>query len=71
VSETSSDAFDSIKDDSPRLRQVIKTYIMTRRHDGSMCDDAEVALRLRHQTCSARFTELRQRTFDRAIVEGD
>ena len=52
---TSSEAADSIKDDAPLLRRMITTC----RYGDATCDEVEVALGLRHQTCSARFTELK------------
>jgi hypothetical protein len=56
---TSAEAHDSIKDEAPYLRRIIETYIKRRKWHGATCDEVEVALGMRHQTASARFTELK------------
>jgi hypothetical protein len=38
----------------------VLAYIRDRGYDGATSDEAEVALGLTHQACSARFTELKR-----------
>jgi len=43
-----------------RDRTRIWGWVRTRRDIGAICDEAEVALGMTHQTASARFSELRR-----------
>jgi Fic family protein len=56
-SETSRQAAKEITLAAGTLRRLIYTFI--KEQNGATCDEAEVALNLRHQTASARITELR------------
>jgi hypothetical protein len=58
-SDTSEDAADSVKQSAPQIRERVFKYIDDCGVWGSTCDQAERDLRLSHQTCSARFNELR------------
>jgi hypothetical protein len=57
----SNEAFESIKGRQRRLdlRRVVE--FVGSRLQGSTCDEAEVALGLSHQTCSARFTDAKRK----------
>jgi hypothetical protein len=58
-SDTSIDAADSLDDGLlSRLRAQIFALVDVRGHHGATCDEIEVALKLRHQTASARLREL-------------
>jgi hypothetical protein len=46
------------REDARQLRYRVLQYVRECGQRGSTCDEAEVALGLTHQTCSARFTEL-------------
>lgn len=59
-SQTSRDAAAAIEPHLSRLKQLIFEYVKSCGPAGATCDDAEVALGLAHQTCSARFRELKQ-----------
>ena len=56
-SDTSKDAADSIGDVTA-LRAAVLDFIKSRGKKGATCDEAEMALGLKHQTASARFWEL-------------
>ena len=56
---TSKAAADSVADVAGSLRGVVLEAVR-RAPQGLTCDEAEVALSMRHQTCSARFRELVQ-----------
>lgn len=44
---------------APAQRTAILAFIRSRGVDGATCDEVEVALGMSHQTCSARFTDLK------------
>lgn len=57
-SETSKQAAEEIHLSAKSLRELVFKFI--EKHSlGATCDEVEVALNLRHQTASARITELR------------
>lgn len=56
--DTSAAAAESMKSLAPTLRDRVLSSIRGRHSEGMTCDEAEVALGLTHQTCSARFNEL-------------
>lgn len=56
--DTSAAAAESMKTKAPLLRERVLESIKARHSEGMTCDEAEVALGLSHQTCSARFNEL-------------
>lgn len=56
----SRDANEAVQPSKKALQQKIWDFIKRRGPHGATCDEAEVALGLSHQTCSARFTELAQ-----------
>ena len=59
--EYSAAANDRIAEDKNRLRNLIYSYIETCcEARGATCEEVERALGLRHQTASARITELRK-----------
>lgn len=43
------------------IRRRVRRYVETRGYIGATCDEIEHALDLRHQTASARITELKRR----------
>lgn len=57
--DTSREAYASIQEDLPTIRMSVLSWVRDQGAHGATCDEAEVALRLSHQTCSARFKELR------------
>ena len=58
-SRESREAFKRLKREiAERDKQFIERAVMRRDHHGLTCDEAERMLSMRHQTCSARFTEL-------------
>lgn len=59
--ETSDLAYESIIPHITRLADLVHTMIVARGLRGATCEEAEVELRLRHQTCSARLTELKDK----------
>jgi hypothetical protein len=61
-SDTSSDAADSIEPIAPLLRERVLNIIKTAGPMGLTCDECEAVLGMRHQTVSARVTELRNET---------
>jgi hypothetical protein len=69
MQETSTAALDSLEDKIPNIERQVFEYIKSRGRKGSTCDEAEIALGLRHQTCSARFTALSKR--DEIIDSGE
>lgn len=56
-SDTSTAAAESVQPVTGELRRRVLSFIRSRA-DGATCDEAEVALGLRHQTASARIREL-------------
>lgn len=56
-SDTSESAAESMAEHAPTLRLLVFKCIADQVH-GATCDEVEVALRLRHQTVSARIREL-------------
>ncbi len=77
----SAEARSSNQPKAPAQRTAILSFIRMKGLHGASCDEAEVALGLPHQTCSARFKDLkdegqietlgevrRTRTGSRAIV---
>lgn len=60
-SETSEEAAESMAPLAAEIRERVFKYIKDCGPWGSTCDMAEQALGLTHQTCSARFNELRNR----------
>lgn len=54
--DTSERAAQSMRPHAARLRNQVFAYIKSRRN--ATCDEVEVALRMRHQTASARIREL-------------
>lgn len=56
--DTSVEAHESIIPDKRRLRALVYKMIEETGKWGATCDEAELALNLTHQSCSARFTEL-------------
>lgn len=58
-SDTSKAAARSIEPDSKTLRGLILAFIRGRYPGGATCDEIERSMGLRHQTASARVTELR------------
>ena len=55
-SDTSFAASRSFGADS--LRELVRAHIASQGRNGATCDEVEVALDMRHQTCSARCREL-------------
>jgi hypothetical protein len=53
-------AHESVKEGVASLRNRIAAYVRERGRRGATCDEVEVALGLRHQTASARISELKQ-----------
>ncbi len=58
TSPTSVAAAESVKPDAGRLRGLVLGAIRKAGVAGLTCDECEVQLDMRHQTCSARFREL-------------
>lgn len=56
--DTSLAAYDSMGPDKRALKAAIHLQILGRRDQGATCEEMEIAMRLRHQTCSARINEL-------------
>lgn len=56
-SDTSRAAAESIEHELGRLQRLVLDFVSLRLH-GATCDEAELALSLKHQTASARFREL-------------
>lgn len=54
------EAFDTSRATADRDRGRIVRLAKRRGSDGLTCDEAEVLLALSHQTCSARFSELKR-----------
>ena len=63
-STTSLAAHELIQPDVSRLASMVHTAIIARGLVGCTCEEIEVKLRLKHQTCSVRITELK----DKGIV---
>ena len=55
--DTSAAAAESARTKAPFLREQVRAAVAAH-PEGMTCDEAEVALGLSHQTCSARFNEL-------------
>ena len=47
--------------DLNNLETIVYDYIESCESKGTTCDEAEIKLRMRHQTCSARFTALNKK----------
>ncbi len=60
IEHTSREAYAQIQPSAPQLREKIFEFIKQRGKHGATCDEAEVHLGMRHQTASARFTELKK-----------
>jgi hypothetical protein len=58
-SETSVEAHDSLTNAAADRKRIVAW--VGQRQDGGICEEAEFALGLSHQTCSARFSELKAR----------
>ena len=52
-------AHDSVRDLKTRMHRRILAFGASRGPRGMTCDEAEMVLGMTHQTCSARFTELK------------
>jgi hypothetical protein len=65
-SDTSQQAADSIAPSASALRQIVLEAIRSRRRDGATCDEIEASLAMKHQTASARITELKA---DQSVVD--
>ena len=59
-SENSRDAYARALPNTEAARLAIVRYIDGQRAHGATCDEIEVALGMRHQSASARITELRR-----------
>lgn len=57
--QSSEEAADSMRESAASIRYRVHEYIASQ-PQGVTCDEAEVALNLSHQTCSARCTELKR-----------
>jgi hypothetical protein len=58
-SETSKAAAESLQGiPVNKLKRLVLEYIVQRGAEGATCDQAELDLGMRHQTCSARFYDL-------------
>jgi hypothetical protein len=57
-SDTSKGASDHIHPSAATLRGQVLEWIFSQAERGATCDESEVALRMKHQTCSARIREL-------------
>ncbi len=67
--EASVEAHQSISSESAAsLRQKVLRLISSEQHRGATSDEAEQALGLSHQSCSARFTELK--ALGRIVAQG-
>lgn len=55
--DTSAAAAKNMKAKAPLLREQVRTAVASH-PEGMTCDEAEIALGLSHQTCSARLNEL-------------
>lgn len=60
-STTSREAAESVRGSLGRVQTRVHDYVTSRGDEGSTCDEAELALGIKHQTCSARFRELERR----------
>jgi hypothetical protein len=58
LQKTSAEAYDSLLDQLPRIDASVLRHVISR--GDSTCDEAEIALDMRHQTCSAAFTRLKK-----------
>lgn len=60
-SDTSKEAAESMVPSASTIREWVLSYVRAQaRFGGTTCDAAEVALKLTHQTCSARFNDLKK-----------
>lgn len=57
--ETSVDAAQSMKLPAAVIREQIARYVEAQNLNGATCDEVEIALGISHQTCSARFKDLK------------
>lgn len=61
------EAHESIRGEAKRVaRARVYNYVHAQGLDGAICDEAEIALSMSHQSCSARFSDLKR---DDMIVE--
>lgn len=58
-SDTAKEAADSVVESARDMRSRVYLAVATAGAVGITCDEAEAALGFSHQTCSARFNELR------------
>lgn len=58
--DTSVTAYDSVRDSLPSARQEVFDAVRDTGMDGATCDEVEHDRGKSHQTCSARFSELKQ-----------
>jgi hypothetical protein len=58
--ELSEAAFESVRGDLPRQRQIVFGAVWASMPDGLTCDEAEAVLGENHQAVSARITELKR-----------
>jgi hypothetical protein len=67
--DTSRDAASAIQGFVNPLQAKVLHWVRSQGVNGSTCDEAEVALNMRHQTCSARIRELalKERILDSGI----
>lgn len=58
-SDTSETAAEQIESVAGKMRRLVYDHIKSQ-DEGATCDECEVSLDLKHQTCSARITELKR-----------
>jgi hypothetical protein len=59
--DTSRAAYDRMRPEFSSMEAEVHLWLLGRGPQGGTCDEAEIALRMRHQTCSARFYDLRRK----------
>lgn len=59
AADTSLEAYRRIMSHVSRLARQVFKHVHSLGFDGATCEECEVALRMKHQTCSARIRELR------------
>jgi hypothetical protein len=59
-SKTSKAAAKSMVPHAPNQRQLVWEFVQKRGAYGATCEEAEIGLKMRHQSCSTRMQELRQ-----------
>jgi hypothetical protein len=62
--DTSKQAAEQMREPARSIRAKVLLYIESCGDMGSTCDEAEQVLGLTHQTCSARFHELKSNRFN-------